>query len=120
MVRRGTGRPPKGWLGPALTETFNTPDILAELGLSYLLDWCNDDQPYPVNVSQGRMIMVPYSIAPRGLTRLHHQGPGVGAAPLDKARGDGGADGDENQAAQEFTAPAGPDSDPGPQFQADE
>lgn len=67
-VRRGTGRSPRGWLGPALTETFNTPDILAELGLSYVLDWCNDDQPYPVNVSQGRMIMVPYSIEVNDVT----------------------------------------------------
>ncbi len=61
-IRQGTGRQPRGWLGPALTETFNTPDLLAELGLSYILDWCNDDQPYPIRVKQGRMISVPYSI----------------------------------------------------------
>ncbi|HZU04620.1 MAG TPA: polysaccharide deacetylase family protein [Chloroflexota bacterium] len=61
-IREGTGQQPKGWLGPALTETFNTPDLLAELGLTYLLDWCNDDQPYPLKVKQGRMISVPYSI----------------------------------------------------------
>lgn len=57
-----TGKRPRGWLGPGLTETFNTPDILAELGVDYVLDWCNDDQPYPMNVKQGRMISVPYSI----------------------------------------------------------
>lgn len=57
-----TGRQPRGWLGPALTETFNTPQLLAELGLTYLLDWCNDDQPFPLNVKAGRMISVPYSI----------------------------------------------------------
>jgi allantoinase len=57
-----TGQHPKGWLGPALTETFNTPEILAELGLTYLLDWCSDDQPFPLNVRAGRMISVPYSI----------------------------------------------------------
>ena len=61
-IRQHTGQQPQGWLGPALTETFNTPDILAELGLTYILDWCNDDQPYPVNVKSGRMISVPYSI----------------------------------------------------------
>ena len=61
-IREHTGHQPKGWLGPALTETFNTPDLLAELGLTYILDWCNDDQPYPVNVKSGRMISVPYSI----------------------------------------------------------
>lgn len=61
-ISRSTGSPPKGWLGPALTETFNTPEILAELGLTYLLDWCSDDQPFPLNVKAGRMISVPYSI----------------------------------------------------------
>jgi peptidoglycan/xylan/chitin deacetylase (PgdA/CDA1 family) len=61
-IERSTGRRPKGWLGPALTETFNTPEILAALGLSYLLDWCSDDQPFPLKVKAGRMISVPYSI----------------------------------------------------------
>ena len=55
-----TGQRPKGWLGPALTETFDTPVLLAELGFTYVLDWCNDDQPYPLDVP--RMISLPYSI----------------------------------------------------------
>ena len=61
-IKKTTSSQPKGWLGPALTETFNTPEILAELGLTYLLDWCSDDQPFPLNVKAGRMISVPYSI----------------------------------------------------------
>jgi hypothetical protein len=51
---------PKGWLGPALTETFETPRLLKELGLSYVLDWCADDQPFHLTVPG--MISVPYSI----------------------------------------------------------
>jgi allantoinase len=61
-IKQSTGQAPRGWLGPALTETFNTPNLLTEVGVEYILDWCNDDQPYPVNVSSGRMISVPYSI----------------------------------------------------------
>jgi allantoinase len=61
-IKRHTGKDPRGWLGPALTETYNTPQILADLGVNYILDWCNDDQPFPVNVQRGRMISVPYSI----------------------------------------------------------
>ena len=57
-----TGRRPKGWLGPALTETPNTPRILADLGLTYVCDLCCDDQPFPLNVDGARMISVPYSI----------------------------------------------------------
>lgn len=61
-VERGVGRRPKGWLGPALTETFETPRLLAELGLSYVLDWCADDQPFPLRVPGHQMLSVPYSI----------------------------------------------------------
>jgi allantoinase len=57
-----TGIKPNGWLGPALTETYSTPAILSKLGLNYILDWCNDDQPYPLKKEMGKMISVPYSI----------------------------------------------------------
>ena len=33
-IREFTGRPPRGWLGPGLTETWETLDILAEKALS--------------------------------------------------------------------------------------
>jgi len=59
-ISAATGRHPKGWMGPGLTETFETPKILKELGLSYLLDWCADDQPFPLNIPG--MISVPYAI----------------------------------------------------------
>jgi peptidoglycan/xylan/chitin deacetylase (PgdA/CDA1 family) len=59
-IEAATGSRPLGWLGPAMTETFNTPRLLGELGVRYLLDWCNDDQPYPLAL-QG-MISVPYSV----------------------------------------------------------
>ena len=59
-IEKATGRKPRGWLGPALTETFRTPELLAELGLDYVLDWANDDQPYRLNVPG--MLSVPYSI----------------------------------------------------------
>ncbi|MEW1679389.1 polysaccharide deacetylase, partial [Streptomyces noursei] len=59
-IERTTGHRPRGWLGPALTETFRTPELLAELGLDYVLDWSNDDQPYRLNVPG--MLSVPYSI----------------------------------------------------------
>jgi peptidoglycan/xylan/chitin deacetylase (PgdA/CDA1 family) len=61
-IARDTGRRPRGWLGPFLTESFNTPDLLAALGLTYICDWCNDDQPYPIHVKRGKMISLPYSI----------------------------------------------------------
>lgn len=59
-ISDATGQSIKGWMGPALTETFETPKLLKELGLSYVLDWCADDQPFPLNIAG--MISVPYSI----------------------------------------------------------
>jgi peptidoglycan/xylan/chitin deacetylase (PgdA/CDA1 family) len=59
-IAEGTGHRPRGWMGPGLTETFDTPQLLADLGFRYLLDWTNDDQPYPLRVPG--MISVPYSV----------------------------------------------------------
>jgi peptidoglycan/xylan/chitin deacetylase (PgdA/CDA1 family) len=65
-IEEATGRRPRGWLGPALTETFETPSLLAELGLGYTLDWTNDDQPYELAVPG--MLSVPYSIEMNDVT----------------------------------------------------
>lgn len=59
-IAEATGRKVEGWMGPALSETFETPRLLRELGLSYVLDWCADDQPFPLNVPG--LISVPYSV----------------------------------------------------------
>jgi allantoinase len=61
-ITKATGQPPRGWLGPALTETEHTPALLAELGFSYTLDWVADDQPFPLEVGGARFISVPYSV----------------------------------------------------------
>jgi allantoinase len=59
-IEKATGSRPHGWMGPALTETAATPELLAELGLRYVLDWTNDDQPYRLTVPG--MLSVPYSV----------------------------------------------------------
>jgi hypothetical protein len=51
---------PRGWLGPGLSETFATPQLLANSGIKYLLDWCADDQPFPLSIPG--MLSVPYSL----------------------------------------------------------
>jgi len=62
VIARAVGKRPLGWLGPALQETFNTPDILAEEGIKYVCDWVCDDQPFPMKVKKGSLISVPYSV----------------------------------------------------------
>jgi len=61
-IGQATGRRPRGWLGPALTESHRTLDLLAEAGIDYVADWVNDEQPYPMRVKTGSMLSLPYSI----------------------------------------------------------
>lgn len=59
-IEQATGTRPRGWMGPALSESPRTPELLAELGLEYVLDWTNDDRPYPLRVPG--LLSVPYSV----------------------------------------------------------
>ncbi len=61
-IKDSTGRQPRGWLSPALSESHRTLDILAENGIEYVGNWVNDEQPYPMRVKSGTMISIPYSI----------------------------------------------------------
>ncbi|MCY1540733.1 putative urate catabolism protein [compost metagenome] len=61
-IRAYTGKRPRGWLGPGLTETWHTPDILAEQGYEYVCDWVLDDQPVRLKTRDGGTIVnVPYT-----------------------------------------------------------
>ena len=60
-LKRHTGKKLKGMLGPGISGTERTPDLMAEAGLIYHADWMHDDQPVPIKVKSGRLISVPYS-----------------------------------------------------------
>jgi len=60
-IRDFTGRPPRGWLGPGLTETWETPDLLVEEGFDYVADWVLDDQPVRLNTRTKPIVNVPYT-----------------------------------------------------------
>lgn len=61
-ISQSTGVRPRGWLSPALSETLNTPDLLAEAGIEYTANWVNDEQPYPMKVKKGSLVSLPYAI----------------------------------------------------------
>jgi peptidoglycan/xylan/chitin deacetylase (PgdA/CDA1 family) len=52
---------PTGWLGPWISESDITPDLLAENGYRYVLDWAHDDQPTRLATSHGGLLSIPYS-----------------------------------------------------------
>ena len=54
-------QPPRGWLGPGLTETWETPDLLAEEGYDYVADWVLDDQPVWLKTRSKAILNVPYT-----------------------------------------------------------
>ncbi len=72
-IERAAGIRPTGWLGPALAETLDTLDILAEAGITYVGDWNSDDQPYRMKVRVGKMFSVPYcmELSDTGLFARH-------------------------------------------------
>ena len=62
MIEDFTGVRPSGWLGPGLKETFDTPDILKELGVDYVFDWVLDDLPCWLNTKHGPLLSIPYTL----------------------------------------------------------
>jgi allantoinase len=60
-IRSFTGKRPRGWLGPGLTETWETPDLLAEAGYDYVCDWVLDDQPVWLKTRAKPIVNLPYT-----------------------------------------------------------
>ncbi len=61
VIAEFTGRRPRGWLGPGLTETWETPDLLVEAGYEYVCDWVLDDEPVLLNTRAGPIVSLPYT-----------------------------------------------------------
>ncbi len=61
VILKATGKAPRGWLGPGLTETWQTPDLLVEEGYDYLADWVLDDQPVWLKTRGKPILNVPYT-----------------------------------------------------------
>jgi allantoinase len=60
-LRQISGVAPAGWLSPWISESHLTPDLLAEVGYRYTLNWCHDDQPMRMKTRSGQALWsVPY------------------------------------------------------------
>jgi len=75
-IRDFTGKPPVGWLGPGLTETYETPEHLAAAGIKYIGDWVYDDEPTEISTRNGPLITIPYSMETNDIPVMivqHHE-----------------------------------------------
>jgi peptidoglycan/xylan/chitin deacetylase (PgdA/CDA1 family) len=62
VIREFTGKRPAGWMGPGLTETLDTPELLAGAGIRYIADWVIDDEPCTIRTRAGTLVTMPYSL----------------------------------------------------------
>jgi peptidoglycan/xylan/chitin deacetylase (PgdA/CDA1 family) len=77
-LERFTGKRPVGWLGPGLTETLETPDLLAEAGIKYIGDWVWDDEPAQISTKHGPLVTLPYTMELNDIPTMmvqHHESP---------------------------------------------
>lgn len=53
---------PRGWMGPWMSQSRTTPDILKEQGFTFLMDWPCDDQPMWLRTRGGPLLSIPYPL----------------------------------------------------------
>jgi peptidoglycan/xylan/chitin deacetylase (PgdA/CDA1 family) len=75
-LEKFTGKRPVGWLGPGLTQTLETPDLLAAAGVKYIGDWVYDDEPSVIRTANGPLVTLPYTMELNDIPMMavqHHE-----------------------------------------------
>ena len=82
-----TGTRPVGWLGPGLTQTLQTPELLAAAGIQYIGDWVYDDEPTTIRTANGELVTLPYTMELNDITMMvvqHHESGYLLARAIDQ------------------------------------
>ena len=61
IVGKFWGKPPRGWFGPGLTQTYDTLDYLSQAGIEYIGDWVLDDEPVTLKTTHKPVVALPYN-----------------------------------------------------------
>jgi peptidoglycan/xylan/chitin deacetylase (PgdA/CDA1 family) len=61
MIEEFSGKRPRGWFGPGLTQTFETFDYLSEADVKYIGDWVLDDEPVSLKTAHRPVVALPYN-----------------------------------------------------------
>ena len=78
VIEKFTGKRSVGWLGPGLTQTLETPDLLTEAGVKYIGDWVYDDEPTTIRTVNGPLVTLPYNFETHDIATMilqHHESP---------------------------------------------
>jgi allantoinase len=76
VIEGFTGEKPVGWLGPGLTQTEDTPELLAAAGIKYIGDWVYDDEPTEIATANGPLVTLPYTVELNDIPMMlvqHHE-----------------------------------------------
>jgi allantoinase len=76
VIERFTGQKPVGWLGPGLTQTYDTPELLAAAGIKYIGAWVYDDEPTEIATANGPLVTLPYTVELNDIPMMlvqHHE-----------------------------------------------
>ena len=76
ILERFCGKRPVGWLGPGLTQTLETPELLVAAGVKYIGDWVYDDEPTTIRTANGPLVTLPYSVELNDIPMMivqHHE-----------------------------------------------
>jgi peptidoglycan/xylan/chitin deacetylase (PgdA/CDA1 family) len=76
IIEKFSGKRPRGWFGPGLTQTFDTLDHLAEAGIEYIGDWACDDEPVTVRTRHKPVVALPYNFELHDIAMMalqHHR-----------------------------------------------
>ena len=78
ILEKFAGKRAKGWLGPGLTQTLDTPELLKEAGVEYIGDWVWDDEPSQIATAHGPLVTLPYTVELNDIPTMlvqHHESP---------------------------------------------
>jgi hypothetical protein len=76
VIEKFIGQRPIGWLGPGLTQTLDTPEMLAKAGVQYIGDWVYDDEPTVIKTTEGPLVTLPYTVELNDIPMMivqHHE-----------------------------------------------
>ena len=73
VIEKFSGKRPRGWFGPGLTQTLDTIDYLAEAGIEYIGDWVLDDEPVTLRTTHRPIVALPYNFEVHDIVMMNLQ-----------------------------------------------